>query len=170
MENQKERDSHSNESCGTWTKSATSRVRQSSKLQWPSVVMQETVIAIGLGFSAHQRVFGSSLRLLGSLLSDDPIDRQLLTADPYTDFQRTNAMRTAAHRALFKQNSARAVQAAGLARHRSQPQEDFNAGDTAMVWRNHRVTGRRGLTGPSVVVSLSPTRTSFFWICMRGCW
>ena len=38
------------------------------------------------GFSAHQRVFGSSLRLPGSLLSDDPIDRQLLTADPYTDF------------------------------------------------------------------------------------
>ena len=28
------------------------------------------------GFSAHQRVFGSSLRLLGSLLSDDPIERQ----------------------------------------------------------------------------------------------
>ena len=42
------------------------------------------------GFSAHQRVFGSSLRLLGSLLSDDPIDRQLLTADPYTNFHRAN--------------------------------------------------------------------------------
>ena len=28
------------------------------------------------GFSAHQRVFGSSVRLPGSLLSDDPIDRQ----------------------------------------------------------------------------------------------
>ena len=37
------------------------------------------------GFSAHQRVFGCSL-------SDDPIDRQLLTADPYTDFQRTNVI------------------------------------------------------------------------------
>ena len=73
------------------------------------------------GFSAHQRVFGSSLRLPGSLLSDDPIDRQLLTADPCTNFHRANEMRTAAQRALFKQNSARAVQAAGLARHRSQP-------------------------------------------------
>ena len=48
------------------------------------------------GFSTHQRVFGSSLRLLGSLLSDDTIDRQLLTADPLTDFQRTNDMRSAA--------------------------------------------------------------------------
>ena len=40
------------------------------------------------GFSASQRVFGSSLRLPGSLFSDDPVDRRLLTADPYTDFQR----------------------------------------------------------------------------------
>ena len=38
------------------------------------------------GFLAHQRVFGSSLRLPASLLSDDPIDRQLLTADPYKKF------------------------------------------------------------------------------------
>ena len=41
-------------------------------------------------------------RLPGSLLSDDPIDRQLLTADPYTNFHRANEMRTAAQRALFK--------------------------------------------------------------------
>ena len=120
------------------------------------------------GFSAHQRVFGSSLRLFGSLLSDDPIDRQLLTADPYTNFHRANEMRTAAQRALFKQNSARAVQAAGLARHRSQPREDINAGDTTMVWRNNKFTGRKGWTGPGVVVAVSPTRTSF-WISMRGC-
>ena len=77
-------------------------------------------------------------------------------------------MRTAAQRALFKQNSARAVQAAGLARHRSQPREDINAGDTTMVWRNNKLTGRKGWTGPGVVVAVSPTRTSF-WISMRGC-
>ena len=120
------------------------------------------------GFSAHQRVFGSSLRLPGSLLSDDPIDRQLLTADPYTKIHRANEMRTAAQRALFKQNSARAAQAAGLARHRSQPRENINAGDTTMVWRNNNLTERKGWTGPGVVVALSPTRTSF-WISMLGC-
>ena len=109
------------------------------------------------GFSAHQRVFGSSLRLPGSLLSDDPIDRQLLTADPYTNFHRAKEMRTAAQRALFKQNSARAVQAAGLARR-----------DTTMVWRNNNLSGRKGWTGPGVVVAVSPTRTSF-WISMRRC-
>ena len=120
------------------------------------------------GFSAHQRVFGSSLRLPGSLLSDDPIDRHLLTADPYTNFHRANEMRTAAQRALFKQNSARAVQAAGLARHRSQSRENINAGDTTMVWRNNNLSGRKGWTGPCVVVAVSPTKTSF-WISMRGC-
>ena len=120
------------------------------------------------GFSAHQRVFGSSLRLPASLLSDDPIDRQLLTADPYKNFHRANEMQTPAQRALFKQNSARAVQAAGLARHRSQPREDINAGDTTMVWRNNNLTARKGWTGPGVVVAVSPTRTSF-WISMRGC-
>ena len=120
------------------------------------------------GFSVHQRVFGSSLRLPGSLLSDNPIDRQLLTADPYTDFHRANEMRTAAQRALFKQNSARAVQAAGLARHRSQPREKINVGDTTMVWRNNDLTGRKGRTGPRVIVAVSPTRTSF-WISMRRC-
>ena len=119
-------------------------------------------------FSAHQRVFGSRLRLPGSLLSDDPIDRQLLTADPYTNFHRANEMRTAAQRALFKQNSARAVQAAGLARHRSQPRENINVGDTTVVWRNNNLSGRKGWTGPGVVVAVSPTRTSF-WISMRGC-
>ena len=84
------------------------------------------------GFSAHQRVFGSSLRLPGSLLSDNPVDRQLLTADPYTNFHRAN-------------DSARAVQAAGLARHRSQPRENINAGDTTMVWRKQQVDWKKRL-------------------------
>ena len=164
MEKQKERDSNSNIICGTWTKSVTLKVRRSLKPQWPSVVTNR--YCNRSGFSAHQRVFGSSLRLPGSLLSDDPIDRQLLTADPYTNFHRANEMRTAAQRALFKQNSARAVQAAGSARHRSQPRENINAGDTTMVWRSNKLTGRKGWTGPGVVIALSPTRTSF-WISMR---
>ena len=62
----------------------TLKVRRSLKPQWPSVVTNR--YCNRSGFSAHQRVFGSSLRLPGSLLSDDPIDRQLLTADPYTNF------------------------------------------------------------------------------------
>ena len=102
MEKQNERDSRSNINCGIWMKSVTSKVRQSLKPQWPSVVTRGTDYCNRSGFSAHERVFGSSLRLPGSLLSDDPIDRQLLTADPYTNFHRANEMRTAAQRALFQ--------------------------------------------------------------------
>ena len=168
MEKQKERDSHSNTNCGTWTKTVTLKVRRTLKPQWPRCCDARNRHCNQSGFSAHRRVFGSSLRLPGSLLSDDPIDRQLLTADPYTNLHRANEMRTAAQRALFKQNSARAVQAAGLARHSSQPRVDINAGDTTTVWRNNKLTGRKGWTGPGVVVAVSPTRTSI-WISMRGC-
>ena len=77
-------------------------------------------------------------------------------------------MRTAAQRALFKQNSARAVQAAGLARHRAQARGNINLGDDHGVWHNNKLTGRKGWTGPGVVVAVSPTRTSFL-ISMRGC-
>ena len=46
-ENQKERDSRSNINCGIWMKSVTSKVGQSLKLQWPSVVTRGTDTAIG---------------------------------------------------------------------------------------------------------------------------
>ena len=119
------------------------------------------------GYSAHQRVFGSSLRLPGSLLSDDPIDRQLLAADPYTEFAKSNAMRSAAQQALFKQNTTRAVQTARLARSRTQPKDSLLVGDTVMVWRHNKTTGKRGWTGPGVIIAISQTKTSF-WIHMRG--
>ena len=44
---QKERDSHSNINCGTWTKSTTLKVRRSLKPQWPSVVMRGTDLVVG---------------------------------------------------------------------------------------------------------------------------
>ena len=40
------------------------------------------------GYSAHQQVFGSTLRLPVSLMSDDPIDRYLVATDPSTEFLR----------------------------------------------------------------------------------
>ena len=161
MVKQKELVNPSNTNCETWMKSATLKASWSLKQQSLSVVTQRTAIAICLVFL---RVFGSSLRLPGSLLSDDPIDRQWLTADPHTDFQRTNDMRSAAQRALFKQNSARAVQAAGLARHRSQPRDDVGAGDTGMVWRNNKLTGRRGWTGPCCVANENITLYIHAWL------
>ena len=119
MEKQKERDSHSNTNCGTWT-TTLKAVAESCDAR--------NCCCNRSGFSAHQRVFGSSLRLLGSLLSDDPIDRQLLTADPQTNFHRANERRTAAQRALFKPNSARAVQAAGISTSQISPERRHQCG------------------------------------------
>ena len=120
------------------------------------------------GFSAHQRVFGSSLRLPGSLLSDDPIDRQLLTADLYINFheqmkceQQLNER--CSHKILHVRYKPQDWHVTDLSR-----EKHINAGDTTMVWRNNNLTGRKGWTGPGVVVAVSPTKTSF-WISMRGC-
>ena len=118
------------------------------------------------GCSAHQRVFGSSLRLPGSLLSDDPIDRQLLTADPYTKFiEQMKCEQQLNERCSNKILHVR-YKPQGLAR--LSREKNINAGDTTMVWRNNHLTGRQGWTGPGVVVAVSPTKTSF-WISMRGC-
>ena len=54
------------------------------------------------GYSAHQRVSGASLRLPGSLLSDDPVDRIAVASDPSTEFQRSAEIRDAATKAMFK--------------------------------------------------------------------
>ena len=54
------------------------------------------------GHSAYQRVFGTSLRLPGSLLSDDPVDRMVVASDPSTEFQRAAEIRDAATKAMFK--------------------------------------------------------------------
>ena len=62
------------------------------------------------GYSAHQRVFGAALRLPGSLLSDDPIDRMALSEDPTTEFQRASEIRDAAQRALFKKTDQDVIQ------------------------------------------------------------
>ena len=50
------------------------------------------------GFSPHQRVFGMSRRLPGSLLSDDYIDPLYLYDDPTTQFYRDAELRQAATR------------------------------------------------------------------------
>ena len=47
---------------------------------------RKTASATGLVLLHLKVFFGSSLRLPDSLLRDDRIDRQFLSADPYTDF------------------------------------------------------------------------------------
>ena len=169
MEKQKEHHSHSNINCGTLTKNVTLKVRRSLKPQWPSVVTRGTDIAIGQVFLRISACLVLSLRLPGSLSSDDPIDRQLLTADPHTNFHRANEMRTTAQRALFKQNSARAVQAAGIRtsqisteRRHQCGRHDHGVAQQQFDWKKRMDWTRcRGSSGHQ--------REHRFWISMRGC-
>ena len=68
------------------------------------------------GYSPHQRVFGSSLRLPGCLISDDPIDRVAVSCDPSTEFKRSAEIRAAAQRAMFKEKGVDAIHKAQHAR------------------------------------------------------
>ena len=81
------------------------------------------------GFSAHQRVFGKSLRLPGSLMSDHPIDRMAVATDDTTEFQRTAEIRDAALKAYIKNKSQEAIKKAYKARPRAAVKYEFKAGD-----------------------------------------
>ena len=117
------------------------------------------------GFSAHQRVFGSSLRLPACLLSDDPIDRFAVAMDPSTDFHRTAEIRSAATKALFKQMDNEAIHRAAIARSRLPQRDDLQNGTVVYVWRSNNKI--RGWVGPGVVVCVNQAKTSA-WISMRG--
>ena len=121
------------------------------------------------GYSAHQRVFGSSLRLPGCLLSDDPIDRAAVSSDPSTEFERAAEIRKAAQQALFRHSDKSAVQRAALARSRVQPKYHIREGDIVFVWRNSPRAKIRGWVGPGVAVCINPKQTSV-WVSTRGVW
>ena len=70
------------------------------------------------GFSPMQRVFGTTQRLPGSILSDDPIDPALLSTNPIADYQRSEEMRVAATRAWAATDSRRRLKRSLKARHR----------------------------------------------------
>ena len=119
------------------------------------------------GYSAHQRVFGASLRLPGSLLSDDPVDRMAVASDPRTEFQRSAEIRDAATKAMFKNNNREALQRASKARSRVQPKYDIRTGTVVYVWRNSSRHKVKGWTGPGVVVCVNDKQTTA-WVSMRG--
>mgnify|MGYP005693850643 CR=1 FL=1 len=118
------------------------------------------------GFSAHQRVFGSSLRLLGSLVSDDFVDRFALSEDPSTEFRRSAEIRAAAQDAYFKNADKGAVNRAARGRSRVPPR-DIQEGQIVYVWRNSQRSKIRGWVGPGLVVCKHHNQHSV-WVSMRG--
>ena len=86
------------------------------KIALTSVIDARSRHANRSGFSAHQRVFVSTLRLPGSLLSDDPVDRFIVSSDPITDFLSTAVIRDAAMKAHLKSSDIAALRRAALGR------------------------------------------------------
>ena len=109
-----------------------------------------------------QRVFGTSHRLPGSLLSDDPIDPALLSTNPHVDFQRSEELRRAALRAWASLDSKNRITRSLQSRHRIN--HTFSEGQLIFVWRQPRV-GRGKCIGPGLVIM--PTAGGC-WINMRG--
>ena len=123
------------------------------------------------GFSAHQRVYGRSLRLPGSLMSDDPLDRMAMATDESTEFQRAAEIRDAATQALFKSRNQSAIKKAAKTRPRRQPRDQppISAGSVVYVWRNSVRKDRKykGWVGPGLVVCVNAKDTSAY-VSMRG--
>ena len=108
-----------------------------------------------------QRVFGMSLRLPGSLLSDDGIDPSYLSEDPLKDFERAEVLRRAATRAWAALDSRERLLKSFRARHRT-PQV-FNEGQLVFVWRQPKV-GPGKWHGPGII--MFPT-SGGAWVNMR---
>ena len=114
------------------------------------------------GFSPHQRVFGSSMRLPGSLLSDDFIDPCYMYDDPTTQFYRDAELRQAATRSYTAMDNMTRMKKALSAR--PSKQESFQEGDLIYVWRQPKL-GSGKWTGPGVTIL--PT-SGGAWVNMRG--
>ena len=119
------------------------------------------------GYSAHQRVFGSSIRLPGSLMSEDPVDRFLVSTDPTTEFHRCAVIRDAALKAHLKSSDTAALQRAALGRSRVPPKRPVVEGDVVYVWRNNVKHDVKGWVGPGLVVCVNSAQSSV-WVSMRG--
>lgn len=119
------------------------------------------------GYSAHRRVFGSSLRLPGCFVSDDMVDRFSVSCDPTTEFQRSAEIRSAAQRAMLKNMDVDAINKAVAARSRLPPRDKITQGMIVYVWRSSPRSKVRGWVGPGVVICVNPQQTSV-WVSMRG--
>ena len=107
------------------------------------------------------------MRLLGSMLSDHPVDRNLVALDPMTNFRRAEEIRRAARAAYFKNQATQAVQSAARARSRPAPKEDIKPGAVVYVWRANSRSNIRGWVGPGLVININEPGTSV-WVSMRG--
>ena len=128
------------------------------------------------GFSPMQRQLGWSLRLPASMLSDDPLDPQLVVQSAGDEVRRMLQLRQVAQEAYIKSQSEVALSKARNSRNRTI--QKFLPGETVYVFRQprerkrkHAITpeskeGRKpAWVGPGVVLAVDGPN---LWISMRG--
>ena len=117
------------------------------------------------GFSPRQRVFGTSLRLPASVLSDDYLDRNFLAA-PETDYMKKAAeMRERASKAWLEDQDRQSVAKAARSNVRTSDLKPVAPGDVVFVWR--ATQDYTGWAGPGFVVAEASNGRSL-WVSVRG--
>eukprot|EP00971_Amphidinium_carterae_P349029 6490808-Amphidinium_carterae.1 len=114
------------------------------------------------GYSAHQRVFGRSVRQVLSTLQEDHLSTEQLALDTRADFQKSADIRTAALASLFKLEARTRVSRAARAKLRKT--EEFNVGQWIFIHRRNKFN-RYWREGPAVVVM---TSGATIWANHRG--
>eukprot|EP00971_Amphidinium_carterae_P121859 2413179-Amphidinium_carterae.4 len=114
------------------------------------------------GYSADQRVFGTSTRFPRDMLSDELIDADALALDTKGDMVRATTLRAAALSSLFKLEAKTRLERAAAAK--LQTYDDIKTGDWVFVLRRNAF-GRTWRQGPGIVVMMAGASA---WMTMRG--
>ena len=119
------------------------------------------------GFSPNQRVFGRSLRLPASILSDDKLDAELLQEAAGDTMKRSWQLRELAQREWLKAMDRSAVARSRRAnlRRTDERSRNLRPGQWVFVWR--RLENQPRWIGPGSLVAMAPGGTSW-WVNMRG--
>ena len=117
------------------------------------------------GYSPHQRVFGSSLRMPGSLLTDDGLDREFLEVPITDEMKRAREIREKAAKAWMENQDYEAVSRAAKANTRTVDKIPIKPNDRVFVWRSTK--DFVGWSGPGVVIQVTDNGRSL-WISLRG--
>eukprot|EP00971_Amphidinium_carterae_P122614 2427689-Amphidinium_carterae.1 len=114
------------------------------------------------GFSAHQRVFGTTLRFPRDMVSDDNISADQLAVSTRVDHMRAQDVRTASLAALFRLEAK--TRLARAARAKSRNNVLLPAGTWVFLLRRSAL-GRSWREGPGLIIATSGTSA---WISRHG--
>eukprot|EP00971_Amphidinium_carterae_P351024 6491865-Amphidinium_carterae.1 len=136
-------------------------VAELEQLAWEICNTRNTYIDRS-GFSAHQRVFGKSLRQPVSLMAEDHLSTEAMALNSKVDFTKAQELRTSALTAMFQLDAKTRIQRASRAKTRNT--EDIKVGQWIFIHRKNAFN-RHWREGPAAVVMVSGVTV---WATMRG--